>query len=112
MIKGREHHACAMRGRDVFVIGGEMSTRSSLEIWNGKIWSYSKVRIGGTYQKLISQDRNLYLFGGWEGTKLVNTIWKINHKNEFIVVGKIAMARNEYALFTLPYGFLTNCEGM
>ena len=112
MTKGREFHACAMRGREVFVIGGEISTRSSLEIWNGKDWAYSRVPIGATELKLISQGRNLYLFGGWQDGKLVNTIWKINHKNEFIDVGNTAMARSQYALFTLPHGFLTNCQGM
>ena len=112
MIKGREDHACAMRGKDVFVIGGEVSTRSSLEVWNGKSWSYSIGHIGATSLKLISLDRNVYLFGGWKGGKLDNTIWKINHKNEFVEVGNTAMARSVYALFTLPHGFLTNCQGM
>ena len=112
MIKGRESHACAMRGKDVFVIGGEMSTRTSLEIWDGNYWSYSTVPIGVTWLKLISQDRNLYLFGGWEDGKLGNKIWKINHKNEFIEAGTTVMVRDRYALFTLPHGFLTNCQGM
>ena len=112
MKKGRLDHACAMRGKEVIVIGGEVSTRSSLEIWNGKAWSYSRVPIGATELKLISQGRNIYLFGGWGNGKLSNNIWKINHKNEFIEVGKTAMARKEYALFTLPHGFLTNCQGI
>ena len=112
MIKGRERHACAMRGREVFVIGGEISTRSSLEIWNGKYWSYSRVPIGATKLKLISQGRNLFIFGGWKNGKLTNTIWKINHKNKFIEVGNTAIARTDYALFTLPHGYLTNCQGM
>ena len=64
MIKGREGHACAMQGKDVFVIGGEVSTRSSLEVWNGKSWSYSIGQIGATELQLISQGRQLYLFGG------------------------------------------------
>ena len=112
MIKGRRDHACAMRGKEVFVIGGEMSTRSSLEIWNGKDWSYIRVPIGATYLKLISQGRNLFLFGGWEDGKLGNTIWKINHQKEFIEAGNTAMARTNYAMFTLPHGFLTNCQGV
>ena len=48
MIKGREDHAGALRGKEVFVIGGEVSIRNSLEIWNGKEWSYSIVPIGAT----------------------------------------------------------------
>ena len=100
-----------MRGRDVFVIGGEMSTRSSLEIWNGNKWSYSKVLIGATGLKLISQGRHLYLFGGWVDEKLGDVIWKIDRKNKFVEVGNTAMARTRYALFTLPHGFLTNCQG-
>ena len=112
MIKGRIEHACAIRGKEVFVIGGEVSTRSSLEIWNGKDWSYSKASIGATRLKLISQGRHLYMFGGWIDGKLGNKIWKINHKNEFFEVGNIAMARRRYALFSLPHGFLTNCQGM
>ena len=112
MIKGRMEHACAMRGKDVFVIGGEISTRSSFEIWNGKYWSYSKAPIGATGLKLISHGRNLYLFGGWENGNIRNTIWKINHKNEFSRVGTTALARGQYALFTLSHGFLTNCQGM
>ena len=98
MIKGRSFPACAMRGKDVIVIGGESSTKSSLEIWNGKDWLYSTYGaqhilpqaphtsgaiIGATELKLISQGRNVYLFGGWENGKLSNTIWKINHKNDF-----------------------------
>ena len=70
MIKGRQEHACAMRGKDVFVIGGEVSIRNSLEVWTGKIWSYAIVPIGATRLKLISQGRNVYLFGGWEDNKL------------------------------------------
>ena len=112
MIMGRAHHACAMRGKEVFVIGGEVSTRNSLEVWNGKSWSYSIGHIGASNLQLISQGRHLYLFGGWENGKLGNTIWKINHKNEFIEVGNTVMARSQYALFTLPHGFLTNCQGM
>ena len=112
MIKGRELHACAMRGKDVFVIGGEVSTRNSLEIWNGKSWSYRIGHIGATYLQLISQGRHLYLFGGWESGKLGNTIWKINYQNEFIESGTISIVRREYALFTLPHGFLSNCQGM
>ena len=117
MIKGRRFHACAMRGNDVFVIGGEMSTRSSFEIWNGKQWTYSTSTIGATELQLISQGRNLYLFGGWEdgnlhSNGLENKIWKIDQENRFVEVGNTAMARSEYALFTLPHGFLTACQGM
>ena len=111
MIKGRYHHACAMRGTDVFVIGGEMTTRSSFEIWNGKHWSYSISTIGATELQLISQGNNLYLFGGWEDGNLGNTIWKIDHENRFVEVGNTVMARSRYALFALPHGFLTDCEG-
>ena len=116
MRRGRENHACAMRDTDVFVIGGEVSEKNSIEIWNGRNWAYSVGPIGATYLKLISQGRNLYLFGGWEEpightAKLYNKIWKINDKNEFFVVGNTAIARTLYALFTLPYGFLTNCQG-
>ena len=112
MIKGRQRHACALRGNDVFVIGGEMSTRSSFEIWNGKHWSYSTSTIGATELELISQGKNLYLLGGWEDGNLSNKIWKIDHENRFVEVGNTAMARSQYALFTLPHGFLTDCEGM
>ena len=112
MIKGRAVHACAMRGKDVFVIGGEVSTRNSLEIWNGKSWSYSIGHIGATDLQLISQGRHLYLFGGWKDRKLSNRIWKITNQNEFIEAGTTAMARYSYAMFTLPHGFLTNCQGM
>ena len=112
MIKGREFHACAMRGKHVFVIGGEVSIRNSLEVWNGKSWSYSIGHIGATDLQLISQGRHLYLFGGWKDGELVNKIWKINHQNEFIESGTTSMVRQGYALFTLPHGFLTNCQGM
>ena len=112
MVKGRQDHACAMRGKELFVIGGEVSTRNSLEIWNGKEWSYSRASIGATELQLISQGRYLYLFGGWEDGTLYNKIWKIDPKNTFIEVGHTEIARNRYALFTMPYGFLTNCEGM
>ena len=112
MIKGRANHACAMRGKDAFVIGGEVNTRNSLEVWNGKSWSYSIGHIGATALQLISQGRHLYLFGGWEDGKHGNTIWKINDQNEFIEAGTTAMAREYYAMFTLPHGFLTNCQGM
>ena len=112
MVKGRQFHACAMRGNDVFVIGGEMSTRSSFEIWNGKDWSYSTGSIGASRLQLISQGKYLYLFGGWEDGNLGNKIWKIYHDNRFIDVGNTAIARSEYALFALPHGFLTDCEGM
>jgi hypothetical protein len=105
-----------MRGKDVFVIGGEAATRNSLEVWNGKSWSYSTGPIGATGLQLISQGRNLYLFGGWgkggDGHQVIgNKFWKINHNNEFIEVGNTAVARKRYALFTVPHGFLTNCEG-
>ena len=112
MIKGREYHACAMRGKDVFVIGGEVNTRKSIEVWNGKNWSYSIGHIGASNHQLISQGRYLYLFGGWEDGEHVNTIWKINHQNQFIEAGATSMARKNYVIFTLPHGFLTNCKGM
>ena len=112
MTKGRMDHACAMRGNDVFVIGGEMSTRSSFEIWNGEEWTYSTSTIGATDLELISQGNNLYLFGGWEDGDLGNKIWKIDHKNRFVEVGNTAIARSDYAVLTLPHGFLTECQGM
>ena len=112
MIKGRMYHTCAMRGKDVFVFGGEMSTRSSFEIWNGKDWSYSTSTIGATQLHLISQGNNLYLFGSWKDGTLGNKIWKIDHENRFVDVGNTALARSQYALFTLPHGFLTDCQGM
>ena len=112
MIQGRRDHACAMRGNDVFVFGGEMSTRSSFEIWNGKDWSYSTSTIGATELELISQGNNLYLYGGWKDGNLGNKIWKIEHDNRFVEVGYTAMARKDYAVFTLPHGFLTDCQGM
>ena len=112
MIKGRQHHACAMQGKDVFVAGGEVNNRNSLEVWNRRRWSYSIGPIGATHLKLVSQGRTMYLFGGWEDGKLHDKIWKINHKNDFVEVGNIAMARRNYALLTLPHGFLKNCQGM
>ena len=113
MRRGREGHACAMQGTDVFVIGGELGTKNSIEIWNGRNWTYSMGPVGATNLKLISHGRNLYLFGGWiskDGT-LRNKIWQINDKNEFYAVGSTAVARSNYALFTVPRGFLTNCQG-
>ena len=112
MTKGRQQHACAMRGNDVFVIGGEMATRSSLEIWNGQDWSYSTATIGATDLQLIPMGENLYLFGGWENGDLGNKIWKITLNNQFIEVGNTAMARKDYVLLTMPHGVLTNCAGM
>ena len=112
MIKGRQWHACAMSDNDVFVIGGEIHTRSSFEIWNGTDWSYSVGTIGATDLQLISQGKNLYLFGGWEDGNLGNKIWKIDHDNRFVEVGYTAMSRFDYTLFTLPHGFLTDCEGI
>ena len=112
MKQGRAEHSCAKQGDDVFVIGGELSTRSSLEIWNGKHWSYSTMSIGATSLQLISQGKNLYLFGGWEDGNLGNKIWKIDPENRFIEVGNTAMTRLEYAFFTLPHGFLSDCQGM
>ena len=111
MTMGRNQHACSMQYKNVFVIGGELSSRNSLEIWNGRSWSYSIAPIGGTFLQLIEQGRNLYLFGGWNNGELGNTIWKVNHKNEFIEAGSIVMVRMNYALFTVPRGFLTNCQG-
>ena len=123
MIKGRQFHACAIRGNDVFVIGGEMSTRSSFEIWNGKHWSYSASTIGATELQLISQGNNLYLFGGWgrgidvESPILgnvphaVNKFWKVTHNNVFIEEENTVMARKSYSLFTVPRSYLTNCQG-
>ena len=125
MTMGRQYHACAMRGKDVFVFGGEASTRNSFEAWDGHIWSYSIGLIGSTDLQFIPQGRNLYLFGGWETNedllsyhdlgidldKLANTIWKINHHNQFIEAGNILIRRKMYALFTVPHGFLTNCQG-
>ena len=112
MIKGRELHACAMRGKDVYVIGGEVSTRNSLEVWHGNTWSYSIGPIGATSIQLISQGRYLYLFGGWEDNKLNSKIWKIDQNNEFTEVGSISIARRYYSLFTVPHSFLKNCKGM
>ena len=112
MIKGRSYHTCGMQDKDVLVFGGEMSTRNSLEIWNGKYWSYTLVAIGATNLHVLSQGRNLYLFGGWEDRKLGNTIWKINDKYEFLEVENTTLSRKNYALFTVPHGFLTNCQGM
>ena len=112
MIKGRMSHACAKRCNDVFVIGGEIHTRSSFEIWNGTDWSYSAGTIGATGLQLISQGKNLYLFGGWEDGNLGNKIWKIDHKNQFFEVGNTTIAREHYALFTVSPGFLTNCQGV
>ena len=122
MTMGRQYHACAMRGKDVFVFGGEASTRNSFEAWDGQIWSYSIGLIGSTDLQFIPQGRNLYLFGGWEtnknplsnqdsNDKLGNTIWKFNPSNEFIAVGNTLIVRKKYALFTVPHGFLTNCQG-
>ena len=121
MKRGREDHACAMRGTDVFVIGGEVSTKNSIEVWNGRNWAYSIGPIGAAYLKLIAKGRNLYLFGGWEygeqyyinlHQNLYNKIWKINDKNEFDVVGNTSISRQDYVLFTVPYGYLSNCQGM
>ena len=121
MRRGRENHACAMRDTDVFVIGGEVSEKNSIEIWNGRNWAYSIGPIGATYLELIAKGRNLYLFGGWENVdqyyfklhqNLYNKIWKINDKNEFDVVGNTVVVRQKYALFTLPFGYLSNCEGV
>ena len=119
MIRARRLHACAMRGNEVFVIGGEADSRNSLEVWNGKSWFYSVTPIGATNLQLKSQGRNLYLFGGWDywdhqagSHRLSNTVWKIDHNNEFTEAGNILIARKNYALLTLPHGFLTNCQGM
>ena len=118
MIKGREFHACAMRGKEVFVIGGEASTRNSIEVWNGNRWIYSIGRIGATDLQLISQGRHLFLFGGWEDNTLDyipnigNKIWKIDQNNEFTEVGRTSVARTGYSLFTVSHSFLNNCEGM
>ena len=115
MIKGREFHACAMRGKEVFVIGGEASTRNSIEVWNGYRWIYSIGRIGATYLQLISQGRYLFLFGGWEDNlwrNIGNKIWKIDQNNEFTEVGRTSAARTGYSLFTVSHSFLSNCEGI
>ena len=111
MIKDRRNHACAMRGKDVFVIGGEVSTRNSLEVWDGYSWSYSVGHIGATELKLIDQGKNVYLFGGWEDNRLQNKIWKIDQQNKFTEVGSTSIPRKSYSLFTIPHSFLTNCQG-
>ena len=125
MRMGREGHSCAMLGTDVFVIGGELSIKRSIEIWNGRNWEYSIGPIGATNLKIITKGRIIYMFGGWEMERLSddgetigrwrnivnNKIWKINNKNEFYEVGNTGIARKGYALFTLPRGFLTNCQG-
>ena len=112
MIKGREYHACAMRGKDVFVIGGEVSTRNSIEVWKGDTWTYSVGPIGANELQLLSRGRYLYLFGGWENNTLFTKIWKIDQNNEFTEVGSTSIARKGYSLFAVPHSFLTNCQGM
>ena len=114
MHRGRENHACATRGKDVFVIGGEESNANSIDIWNGKFWKYLIGPIGGTFLRLFSQNKNIYLFGGWEKqiiTSITNKIWKIDPNNTFTNVGETSMSRIDYTLFSIPSGFLTNCGG-
>ena len=101
-----------MLKKDVFGIGGEIGIRNSLEVWNGTGWSYSIGRVGGTRLKLISQGRNIYLFGGWQGNKLHANIWKIDQNNEFTEVGSTSIVRKRYSLFMVPHSFLKNCQGM
>ena len=112
MRRGREHHACAVRGNDVFVMGGEVNTKSSIEIWSGTTWTYSTSPIGGTFLKLLPQGKNLFLFGSWEKNQLTSQIWKINENNRFIKAGSTAIARAQYTLFSIQHDFLTNCKGM
>lgn len=111
MTKGREEHACAVRGTDVVVIGGEVRTRNSMEVWDGSSWSYSIATVGATELQLISHGKNLYLFGGWKDFKLNNKIWKIDQHNIFTEVGSTSISRKAYSLFTVPHSFLTNCKG-
>ena len=113
MQRGREYHACGVRGKDVFVIGGEQGNiDNSIEIWNGATWKYSKSTIGGTYLKIFSQGSNIYLFGGlWNGANS-DQIWKIDRDNKFSKAGRMSMPRRDYALFSVPRNFLTNCKGI
>ena len=114
MQRGREYHACGVRGKDVFVIGGEQGKiANSIEIWNGAKWKYSISQIGGTYLKILSQGSNIYLFGGLlENGTLSAQIWKIDRDNTFSKAGRMSMPRRDYALFSVPRSFLTNCKGI
>ena len=112
MIKGRERHACAMRGKEVFVMGGEVSKMNSIEVWNGNSWVYSIGPVGATGLKVISHGLRLYLFGGWEDNTLNNKIWKIDQNNEFTQVGSTSITRQYYVLFTVSHSFLDSCEGI
>ena len=114
MHKGRIYHACAVHEKFVYVVGGEASKLSSLEIWNGISWRYSdKITVGGAQLMLYSKEKNLYLFGGQnkEGF-FTNQIWKIEPNERFIKAGTMSKARHDYTLFPIDTDFLTNCKGI
>ena len=112
MNAGRIAHSCAMRGNEVFVLGGEISQRNTFETFNGTAWTQpTDTNIGGTGLELVTNGGQLFLFGGWTGSKLVNTIYRLSNNNQFTKAGEMKMARSRYMLFTVPHGFLENCEG-
>ena len=114
MIKGREHPACTLRRKDVVVIGGESGKHNGMEVLSNHDgqWSYSTVDIGATGLQMLSRHTNIYIFGGYEGTKLTNKVWKMDKNNIFTEVGSTLIARRRYDLFPISRGFLKTCEGM
>ena len=99
-----------------------MSDRNSVEIWKpgvrGSSWTPTSITIGGSYGNMITAGKSLYLLGGWEYqdidpyTQLKSGIWKVNKTLGVKIVGEMSHSKIDFIAFTLPHGYLTDCQGM
>ena len=130
-----------MHDNNVIVLGGEMSARNSMEIWKpgvrGSSWASTSITIGGNYGNMITAGKSLYLLGGWETnelsptkiqdinqdiniiytsytsyTQLKSSIWKVNKNWGVEIVGEMSHSKINFIAFSLPHGYLTDCQGM
>ena len=111
-----------------------MFDRNSVEIWKpgvrGSSWEPTSITIGGNYGSMITAGKSLYLLGGWETNELLSTkipsiyqdtdpytqlkssIWKVNKNLGVEIVGEMSHSKINFIAFTLPHGYLTDCQGM
>ena len=123
-----------MHDNNVIVLGGVISARNSVEIWKpgvrGSSWASTSITIGGNYGNMITAGKSLYLLGGWESNELLKTniqsvyqdtnpytqlkssIWKVNKNLGVEIVGEMSHSKINFIAFTLPHGYLTDCQGM
>ena len=111
-----------MHDNKVIVLGGVMFSRNSMEIWKLGVqdssWAPTSIAIGGNYGNMITAGKSLYLLGGWEYqdidpyTQLKSSIWKVNKTLGVEKVGEMSHSKIDFIAFTLPHGYLTDCQGM